>query len=117
MKSNMYAIRPNINFINLFWIFVLTKNISSMAINMHPIEPKDIHILSIEETNSNCSPTFHENSISHEKRVAFLYNSFFMTIFKTSYNLPVHSSLYDALGNQLLVLDVPAQTEQNVMQR
>lgn len=75
MNSNMYAIRPKMNFrIRLENLF-LTKNINNIAINIHPMEPKDIHILSIEETSNKSFPTFHENIISHEKRVVFSYNS------------------------------------------
>ena len=58
MNSSMYAIRPNKNFKNLFCNFVFTKNINSIAKNMHPIDPKEIHILSIEDTSSNSFPTF-----------------------------------------------------------
>ncbi len=51
-NNNMYAMIPNINFHNLFENLVFTKNINTMAKNIQPIDPNDIHILSIDEINN-----------------------------------------------------------------
>ena len=51
-NNNMYAIKPKINFKNLFFSLVFTKNINAIAKNIQPIDPNDIHILSIDETSN-----------------------------------------------------------------
>jgi len=52
INNNMYAIKPKINFKNLFFSLVFTKNINAIAKNIQPIDPNDIHILSIDETSN-----------------------------------------------------------------
>lgn len=61
INNSMYAIKPKINFKKAFLNFVFTKNIKSIAKNIQPIDPNDIHILSIDDTNNtgnNNFPTF-----------------------------------------------------------
>lgn len=68
INNNMYAIRPKINFKKALLNFVFTKNIKSMAKNIEPMEPNDIHILSIDDTNNTGNtnfPTFLQLSNTH----------------------------------------------------
>lgn len=54
----MYAIKPKINFKKAFLNLVFTKNIKSIAKNIQPIDPNDIHILSIDDTNNTGNTNF-----------------------------------------------------------
>lgn len=58
INNNMYAIKPKINFKKAFLNFVFTKNINSIAKNIQPMEPNDIHILSIDDTNNTGNTNF-----------------------------------------------------------
>lgn len=58
INSNMYAIKPKINFMKRLCNLFLTKNIKSIAKNIQPMDPKEIHILSIDDTNNTISPPF-----------------------------------------------------------
>jgi hypothetical protein len=66
----MYAIKPKINFKKVFFSFVLTKNIKSIAKNIQPMDPNDIHILSIDDTNNTGNtnfPTFLQQKVKYFK--------------------------------------------------
>ena len=52
INSNMYAIKPSINFTSLLFNLFFTKNIRAIAKNIQPIDPNDIHILSIDDTSN-----------------------------------------------------------------
>lgn len=69
----MYAINPNINFKNLFFILFFTKNINAIAKNIQPIDPNDIHILSIDDTNNTTTtstPFFNKNITQNKEHNA-----------------------------------------------
>ncbi len=62
----MYAIRPNINFNILFFNLFFTKNINIIANNIQPIDPNDIHILSIDDINNTTTSTpFYNKKVYH----------------------------------------------------
>ncbi len=66
INNNMYAIKPKINFKNLFFSLVFTKNINAIAKNILPIDPNDIHILSIDDINNTTTSTpFYNKKVYH----------------------------------------------------
>lgn len=58
INNIMYAAKPKINFKKALLNFVFTKNIRSIAKNILPIDPNDIHILSIDDTNKTGNTNF-----------------------------------------------------------
>lgn len=70
INNNMYAIKPNINFKNLLFSLFFTKNINAIAKNIQPIDPNDIHILSIEDTNNTTttSTPFSNKKVYHRTK-------------------------------------------------
>ena len=68
INNNMYAINPNKNFKNLLFILFLTKNINAIAKNIQPIDPNDIHILSIDDTNNTTFTPFYNKKVYHRTK-------------------------------------------------
>lgn len=69
INNNMYAIKPNKNFKNLLFNLFFTKNINAIAKNIQPIDPNDIHILSIDDTNNKTTSTpFSNKKVYHIRK-------------------------------------------------